>query len=291
VTLLLSGFQAVHAADVIASTPSTEHATSQIAWLDDYHDALDRAHDLGKMTLLWFCDPRLAAESAQFEKGVLQQPQIVALVERHCVAVKLPTDAKVVVDGRDLFLLEHGAFVEMQRMPGLAMVDMTDEQSPLYRAVVSVYPFTREPISAEKLAVMLELPRGTLTQRTLIYAVRTHPEHPASAEGDFSPILQRETESHAAHQASITLQGHHNWESRFYAINAQLPSGLRAQEVCAQSWPGQSLLVAAEECVASWRQSPGHWDAVRQRHVLFGYDMKRGHNGVWYAAGIFARPN
>jgi hypothetical protein len=28
---------------------------------------------------------------------------------------------------------------------------------------------------------------------------------------------------------------------------------------------------------------------VRSRQSFFGYDMKRGRNGVWYATGIFAR--
>ena len=130
--------------------------------------------------------------------------------------------------------------------------------------------------------------RGSLTQRTLIFAVRTHPERPASATGHFSYVLARESESHAWHQAHITLQGHHNWNSRFHSINAELPGGLLAKEVCAESWPGQNLLEAAEECVHSWRQSSGHWDAVRSEHVLFAYDMKRGANGIWYAAGIFA---
>jgi hypothetical protein len=141
------------------------------------------------------------------------------------------------------------------------------------------------------LAVLLDLPRGSLTQRTLIFAVRTHPELPASTAGHFSQMLTRETENHAWHQANIMLQGHHNWNTRFHAINAELPWGLAAREVCAESWPGQSLVEAAEECVHSWRQSSGHWEAVRSRHLLFSYDMKRGTNGVWYATGIFAGRN
>jgi hypothetical protein len=28
---------------------------------------------------------------------------------------------------------------------------------------------------------------------------------------------------------------------------------------------------------------------VRSRHPLFGYDIKRGQNGIWYATGIFGR--
>jgi hypothetical protein len=135
---------------------------------------------------------------------------------------------------------------------------------------------------------MLELPRGSLTQRTLIFALRTHSQRPASTAGHLSSVLLREAESHAQHQANIALQGHHNWDVRFHAINAELTGSLTAREVCAESWPGQNLFDAAEECVASWRQSPGHWEAVSGRHGMYGYDMKRGRNGVWYATGIFA---
>jgi hypothetical protein len=269
--------------------PNTAEANSpSIAWHDDYHAGLGDAQARRKLALIWFYDPQSAAENDRLQQTVLAQPSIAALLQQHFVALKLPANASALSQGENVTLLNHPAFFEMRRSPGLAILDMTDESSPVFRQVVSVYPFTRGPISAEKLAVLLDLPRGTLTQRTLIFAVRTHPESPASTTGHFSQILTRETENHAWHQASITLQGHHNWDSRFHAINAQLPGGLAAREVCAESWPGQNLLDAAEECVHSWRQSPGHWQAVSSPHTLFAYDMKRGHNGTWYAAGIFA---
>jgi hypothetical protein len=211
-------------------------------------------------------------------------------LDERFVAIKLPMNSTVSSADEQKKLLDHPSFAEMRNSPGLAIIDLCEPDGPLFRQVVSVYPVSRGPISAEKLAVMLALPRGTLTQRTLIYAVRTHPESPASTTGHFSYVLNRETENHAWHQAHITLQGHHNWNTRFHAINAQLPGGLAAREVCAESWPGQNLLDAAEECVHSWRQSSGHWEAVSSRHVLFSYDMKRGANGVWYAVGIFAGP-
>jgi hypothetical protein len=127
-----------------------------------------------------------------------------------------------------------------------------------------------------------------LTQRTLILAVRIHPEGPSSTDGVFLTTLAKESESHARHQAQINLQGHHNWESRFHRISARLPGGHSAQEVCAESWPRMGLIAAALDCVHSWRQSSGHWSAVLSRHSYFGYDMKRGSNGVWYATGIFS---
>jgi hypothetical protein len=274
----------------LAETPSDAAAptASKIDWLGDYHAALDEAEQHGRMALVWFVDRGDALTNVRFERDVLSQPEIQAAIGSTLIPVKLPTDAVVASGGQEIKLLDHPAFAEMLHSPGLAIIDMTEPAGPLYRQVVSVYPFRRGPISADKLQVLLDLPRGTLTQRTLIFAVRTHGELPASTLGQLSPILTRETENHAWHQARITLQGHHNWDSRFHAINAELPGGLLAREVCAESWPGQTLVEAAEECVHSWRQSPGHWDAVRTQHPLFGYDMKRGVNGVWYAVGIFA---
>ena len=266
-------------------------STAPIDWNTDYHTGL-KAAELGrKNALVWFFDPALSAQNERLEQDVFQEPHLRELLDDRFVVIKLPVNAVVLSGGESMVLLEHPAFTEMQHKPGLAIVDMTEPDGPLHRHIVSVYPFTRGPITAEKLAVMLELPRGSLTQRTLIYAVRTHPESPASTVGHFSYVLSRETENHAWHQANITLQGHHNWNSRFHAINAQLPGGMAAREVCAESWPGQNLLEAAEECVHSWRQSSGHWNAVSSRHALFAYDMKRGHNGVWYATGIFAGRN
>ena len=136
---------------------------------------------------------------------------------------------------------------------------------------------------------MVQLPAGSLTQRSLVLAVMLHRERPQSVNAEWHPTLASEVESHSLHQARISLQGHHNWGSRFQRINSRLGNGMLAQEVCAESWPGQPLMDAAEECVNSWRQSSGHWRAVSGRQRLFAFDMKRGSNGTWYATGIFAR--
>jgi hypothetical protein len=72
---------------------------------------------------------------------------------------------------------------------------------------------------------------------------------------------------------------------RFQRIVGRLRGGA-PREICAESWPGQNLIEAALECVHSWRTSSGHWSALRYRNRSFGFDMKRGNNGVWYATGI-----
>jgi hypothetical protein len=264
-------------------------SSTAIVWRENYHEAMHQAEIGGKMLLLWFVHPDWAANDAAFEQGVLQQADIAQTIHQRFVAAKLSVGTTLQSHDQPARLLDHPAFAEMLGTAGLAILDLTDPASPHYRRVVSVYPFQREYVAKDRLAALLDLPLGTLTQRTLIFAIRTHPERPASANSHLSPLLAQESERHAFHQASISLQGHHNWESRFHAMNARLPEGLLAQEVCAESWPGQTLVEAADDCVASWRQSPGHWEAVSSRHVLFAFDMKHGANGVWYATGIFAR--
>jgi hypothetical protein len=49
------------------------------------------------------------------------------------------------------------------------------------------------------------------------------------------------------------------------------------------------MIDSCVDCVDSWRQSPGHWGAVRARQSRFGYDIRRGRNGIWYGTGILVR--
>jgi len=186
-------------------------------------------------------------------------------------------------------LLSHPAFAEMKNRPGILVIDYAHTKSKQYGQVVNLYPFKSRFLGADRLITMMNLPEGSLTQRTMIFAVLSHPERPASVQGKFTRELAEESEYHSRHQANIGVQGHHQWESRFHRINARLGRGLVAQEVVAESWPGQDLVEAAEECVHSWRQSSGHWSAVRSRHPVFAFDIKRGGNGIWYATGLFGR--
>lgn len=263
-------------------------AADALDWDVNYPQAMAEASRSSKMLLVLFYDEQPSHSQQQFDASWRESEQVRAAAAKFTL-VKLPIDAVVDVDGKPMKLLDHGAFAELRGSAGLAIIDLTDPASKDYRQVVSVFPFSsRYPLDEHSLLVMLDLPAGSLTQRTLIFAVRTHPEHPASAEGQFASLLADETRKQADYQASITMQGHQNWESRFQLINRRLANGMVAQEVCAESWPGQGLFDAAIECVHSWRQSSGHWDAVRSRQPMFGYDMKRGRNGVWYATGIFA---
>jgi hypothetical protein len=262
-------------------------AAQKVAWHSDYLKAIDVARRENKMLLLYFCDACGQQPCNRFKAETLDDNQVRRKLQDY-VCVQVPVEAKVTIEGEEIRLLGHAAFAEMLGRPGIAIIDYRSTDADLNGSVVSTFPITESlGYTPEQMAVILDLPPGTLTQRTLIYAVRIHPEKPASTDGQPSADLLQEARSHSEYQAAIQRQGHHFWASRFARIVARLPGGLTAREVCAESWPGQRLVDAAIECVRCWRLSSGHWSAVQAPNQGFGYDMHCGNNGVWYATGIF----
>jgi len=272
---------------------SAANGPAVVHWLSDYAQAVATAKSRGKMLMVYFCTPGGEAPCNRFRAETLSDPEVGRLLADYvCVQVELEAKITTHVDGqeRTITILEHRAFQEMLGRPGIAIIDYAHREAPYYKRVVSTFPITDQLwYTPEKMQIILRLPPGTLTQRTLIYAVRTHVERPRSTEGKLCSNLTKEASEHSEYQAKIRRQGHHFWETRFQRITGRLPGGLVASEVCAESWPGERLVEAAIECVRSWRFSSGHWSAVRARHDVFGYDMKLGSNGVWYATGIFGQ--
>ncbi|MEI6241611.1 MAG: hypothetical protein WCR51_14595, partial [Planctomycetia bacterium] len=93
------------------------------------------------------------------------------------------------------------SLAEMRRGPGVFVVDHTP--SPYTGRVVSILPrtpgkyYSFSPVHIDELT---SLPRASLTQRSLILAVRIHPENPQSTSGTCDPSLCSAAEAHSQHQ-------------------------------------------------------------------------------------------
>ncbi|MBN2023032.1 MAG: hypothetical protein JW809_09590 [Pirellulales bacterium] len=275
---------------MVLSIASAAGAAAEPAptWLADYSGAMSRAEQDRRMMVIVFGAPGNAAVCEAVAPDAFDDA-VVRERLADCIAVRLPLDAEIRIGGEMVRLIDQPAFAEMLGRQGVAILDFAHQDAEFYGTVVNTFPILNgRPYSVRQVRAMLDLPPGTLTQRTLIYAVRTHPEAPASADGQFLGDLAREATAHSEYQARIRLQGHHQWGTRFQRIRSILPGGLTANEVVAESWPGEGLLAAAIECVRCWRLSSGHWNHVRTPHRFFAYDMKRGANGIWYATGIFS---
>lgn len=89
-------------------------------------------------------------------------------------------------------------------------------------------------------------------------------------------------EVHARSMATRQHQDHNGWDHRFQDIYRTLPNMKEASEICAESWPDETMEEAAAGCWKDWKQSPGHWRTANGKPDLYGVAMARGKNGIWY---------
>lgn len=273
--------------------PNARREQAQVLPITDYATAYRQAKAEKKQLLVFFHPAGKSFFRDTRQYRALSNAKAWKQLDRFVLA-SVPLSETVKVRGKSKRVVETAAFQDLQSGGGVAIVDLEKPKAATYGQVISLLRFQSGgyyTFKPQHVPMLMELPRGTLTQRSLIFAVRIHPEKPQGASGKFHTALASEAASHSRNQAGMGVQGHHNWETRFHRINARLPSDVLAQEVVAESWPGEDLMDACVDCVASWRQSSGHWSAVRGRHPVFGFDIKRGHNGIWYATGLFGNRN
>ncbi len=229
----------------------------------------------------------LAESCRKFEQEVLSDLEVLAALDRF-ILLCLPIDAETKdADGKMQRLMDSQTFRDMERYPGLAILDFEHDDQPYYEKMVGILPFLRAKTpNAENAMVFLNLPPGTLTQRTLIYAMRIHPERPLSAEGLPEQQIVKAATEHSEYQAKTGILGHQNFGARSAKVSAALGGG-GASEICAQSWADEGLFEGAIGCVRAWRNSSGHWNIAKRKHRYFGYDMVKGRNNTWFATGLF----
>ena len=258
-------------------------------WYTDYFEAYREAQEEHKLLFLFFRDNKQSRVADAYVSKVLSHPELHDALDE-CVRVILPVSVEVpgTDDSLPTKLLDHEAFEHMEHRQGIAVMDLIDDETGQYGKLISAHPFTPgRHYTMHATQTVLGLPRASVTQRALIYAVRIHPEHPKSTECDVDLHLLSETHKHSRVMARIEQVGHHNWGRRFHELNSHFEH-LIVSEVAAVSWGGESLIDGAKDCVAAWRQSSGHWAGVSGEHVFYGYDLVLGASGKWYATGLFA---
>lgn len=289
-----------------------------LAWHTDYVEAYREARAEKKQLLLFFYDPKQPNVKGSYETTVLAHRDLAKPLGT-MVRVVLPIDYTLPdfskpadktgdqpseaegtkTDGTTVTvrkvaapqpvpepLLHHRSFGHMQRKCGIAVIDLVDEKDAFHGQVVSAHPFTDgQHYSLPNTRIVLGLPRATITQRTLVYAVRTHPEAPQSTQGQANPVLLDQAAHHSALMAQYGSVGHHDWGTRSSQVASQL--GVSPVEVAATSWSANGIIDAANQVVAQWRGSSAHWWMVYAAQGKYGYDMVKTPSGAWYATGIF----
>ncbi len=252
--------------------------TPEVVWHEDYGTAVRAAMEAKKDLFIHFRDDATL-------DAALDDDDVRKRLGEDYVCLRVPSSYK----HEDKRLLDYSAFGDMLGKPGLVIASLHDKELTTYQHVISAHSqvgsrYRWAPqLGADEVRVILDLPRtATLSQRSMIYAIRVHPERPQSVYGEARAAFLGHAERHSARQASMQHQHHADL----------IGSGIGANsEVVAESWGafvgGENVLEASFSCVDAWRQSPGHWGAVSRAQRYFGYDIARGANGTWYATGVF----
>ncbi len=280
----------VLAVSLLVSMPaaiSQQITVGGVSWHTDYSTAYHQAKQQQRMLLINFLPSDHNETQQSVEQAIADREQLQSQLDE-VVLCRVSLDSELEVAGRERRLVDCEGFRELKGGAGFALVDLANPDASHYRDVVSVLPYASGKYyrwNIEGLAETLDLPPGSLSQRTMIWAVRMHPEAPQSTTGHFHGELATGAAAHSSYQAKVKQQGHQNFSSRSQRLGAI--AGGSVSEVCAESWPGQSLIDSCIDCVASWRHSSGHWRGVSRPHRAYGYDIRRGGNGIWYGTGIF----
>ena len=285
----------------LSTAPETEPGQRQIgslAWHTDYASAYREAKEQKKMLFIFFRDEKQPRVADSYESKVLASDGLKEHLSA-CVRVVLPLGARVPVGNaaesgssnaaNPMRLIDHSAFQFQARQQGIAMVDLVDSKKTFYGQVVSAHPFTQgRHYTVGSTRTVLGLPQGTVTQRTMLYVIRMHPERPRSCNGNqrCNNYLLTQAASPSRYMANANQAGHQGWDSRFQQISGAL-GGRGVSEVAVQG-SGRTLVDAAQDCLNLWRSSSSHWSAVSGNSWQYGYDMKRAADGSWYATGLLA---
>ncbi len=245
-------------------------AAEPLVWHDDYFTAYRDAERQQKQLFIFFRDERDSAAADSYELTVLTDDSLQESLRKMVLAV-IPVD--VSIPESDERLLDYDAFQHQQHRQGIAVVDLVESGSDLHGKVVSAHPFTRgRHLTAASTKIVLDLPRGTITQRSLIYAARINPYRPAGAQGEAAPELLDFAQRHCGTMCS--------WNSMHH-------SSYGGMEIVANNGAGATIVDTAKSFIRMWQGSPAHWGILSGGHAKFGLDMKRSPSGHWYATGVF----
>ena len=281
-----------------------QNSAVPIDWEFDYEYAMATAKQSSRRLLVYlYADDEtgipdalaalpVVAACEKFDTVVLDDDFVRSGLCRY-VLLKLPMDAKITDESGDesddeMSVYSLLGFEHMVGHPGLLVIDFEQRAASYYGEVVGILPFLHGITpTTEQTEIFLELPPGTLTQRTLTYAVRIHPGNPLSADGEPAPAVMQAATDHAEFQAARGILGHYNFGSRSYRVQEAMGESGSPAEICAQTQIGLGLFEGALSAMRAWRNSSGHWSIAKKFHRYYGYDMVRSKNGAWYAVGFF----
>lgn len=254
-------------------------------WTTDYVDAYQRAIAGRRLLIMLFRPPSDTGTTGGNSDNLPGPADLPVLSETVCVLV--PTDMRIPGQPPESTarLLDHRSFRHLQGEPGIAVVDLTSTDSPHFGRVVSAFPGATDRRSIlAALQPALTLPPGTISQRSLLMAIRAaEPESPLARQGSLE-FLNGLANRNCRYMAHLEQSGLFEAEQRREAVYQQFgDDAVLLEHVFATDSP-TTLQSAAAAAAAFWK-ADGKLTLAEGRQVLgYGLDLfESTGSGRWYA--------
>lgn len=273
-----------------AKPPETQLAA--VKWHEDYLSAYQEAITKKSRLLMLFRD-RAEPDSVTTSTSGVGAPELQPLLEGF-VRVVMPVNF-VAPGGKagesPKLLLEHRSFRHLGVRPGIAVVDLTDSTSPTFGRVVSaVHQPENGKYTPEILAEMLKLPAGSVSQRTLLLAVRTSVRNGGVSTLESSPLLNKLAGRNSRLMAYYGKSGSFEQENRQQAVAAVYGEDVELQELVYAADSATSIQEASIQAVQSWLQVPENLDVLSGQIEALGVEMVQSPDSdSWYATILIVR--
>ena len=266
-------------------------AVSRLTWHQDYLAGYEQALDERKLLMMVFRDSATSDSVSDF----VNRLAVPSLERKLGDVARVILPVEVVTPGSDdgQPLLAHRSFRHLGVRPGVVIVDFRDKTSKLYGRVISAM---RQPpagqYSPDSFETLLELPSGTIQQRSLLQAVRTSAADRNFSTSRLSGSLNELANRNARYMAHFGQQGTFDNENRRTQIVEEFGTAATSTELVWASSQKMSLHEAARQAVESWTLNPADYFQMTQTSTDYGIDLiQEPTTGLWYATCVIVHDN
>ena len=267
----------------------------QLSWHRDYLTAYDEAAGSHSRLVMLFLGEGGNAEPDS--RGGLTSSDVEAVLG-DVTRLHLPVDFRAA--GTETPLLEHRSFRHLGGKPGVVIIELSDAKSPLFGQAVSAMPLPaggRFP--AESLKRLLDLPTGSIGQRSLLFAIRGAMQ---SAESDStsidSPLFNvtpNGTLSDLANR-NARFMAHFGRVELFEAgrrreiLRRNFDNDVEFRELTFGTTESVTIHEAASQAVRQWTRDEAEAAILNEPATAYGLDLFQSpETGHWFATLILVK--
>ena len=276
---------------------SPEKTLGTLNWHEDYVSAYAEASQQKSFLLMLFRNP---AERDQLEAAdsPLGDPQLRPILEQFS-RVELPVNAAIPATQGDAsqddtipsLLLQHRSFRHLHSRAGLAIVDLTDPESSNHARVVSVLPLPEEGrFDVNNLELLLTLPHGSISQRTLLFAVRRTVPDSSLSMREFAPTLTQFARRNCRYMAHREQSVPFEQDVRREAVASEFGPQAELRELVFATDTATTIHDAALQAVNEWMAAADSLETLTAPADAMGMELFQSpETGRWYATCLVVR--